>query len=174
MLLQWPVHVFFAIANLFTSTNQAELVNDKDVSRYTYDFIADCKKYDKNCTDTESIPVYWRVPKNENWIAYCMEIRWIIFNKKIALPVKHMAIDPIWWNSATDISKKTLVYHELAHCILDLDHVDNGYMIMAPSIPEPQYLSNNWDCLVEQMFKNTNGICIGNYEYSFIIIKNKD
>jgi hypothetical protein len=41
-----------------------------------------------------------------------------------------ISIDPEYWEMANENFKKQLMYHELGHCFLDLDHVEdkNHYM----------------------------------------------
>lgn len=37
-------------------------------------------------------------------------------------PTLKIEIDPKWWSGASDIMKKQLMYHELAHCVCFEDH----------------------------------------------------
>jgi len=43
-----------------------------------------------------------------------------------------------------------LMYHELGHCILNLEHSETG--IMAPVMYSESYYEENWDELVEELF----------------------
>lgn len=36
------------------------------------------------------------------------------------------------WTRISDITRKLLIYHELGHCLLDMEHVTNRYHIMNP------------------------------------------
>jgi len=35
-------------------------------------------------------------------------------------------IDRTYWNSSTDLEREFLVFHELGHCVLDRDHLDEA------------------------------------------------
>ena len=35
-------------------------------------------------------------------------------------------IDQIYWNSATDLEKEFVVFHELGHCVLNREHLDEA------------------------------------------------
>lgn len=51
------------------------------------------------------------------------------------------------------LSFKTLVWHELGHCLLDLDHVDDGDVhIMNSYIPYSTVLALEWADLVKELF----------------------
>ena len=54
---------------------------------------------------------------------------------------------------------KTLMYHELGHCILYKDHRDNPTsVIMSPTIGNCQYYEDNWDWMLDDLFSNVNDI----------------
>lgn len=44
---------------------------------------------------------------------------------------RHIFIDPNHWYTLNELDQKLLIYHELGHCDLDLDHTDD-YTIMNP------------------------------------------
>jgi hypothetical protein len=57
--------------------------------------------------------------------------------------LKHtIKIDQSYWDSADDNEKEWLIYHELGHCVKDLDHLEETFpdgsptSIMASFIPE--------------------------------------
>lgn len=35
-------------------------------------------------------------------------------------------IDQLYWNTATDLEKEFVVFHELGHCVLNREHLDNS------------------------------------------------
>lgn len=41
----------------------------------------------------------------------------------------HIAVDKEWWGAAPSHCREMLIYHEMGHCVLDLDHSDYGYML---------------------------------------------
>lgn len=47
---------------------------------------------------------------------------------------------------------KALLYHELGHCVLNLDHTEQDpQTIMSPYISNSKFYKSNWDELVENM-----------------------
>lgn len=60
----------------------------------------------------------------------------------------------------SDIKKKLIIFHELGHCILKLEHEpENSNTIMQPVlINDDQYIKDNWPQLVETMINSTNKI----------------
>lgn len=58
-----------------------------------------------------------------------------------------------WWNTASEIAKEAVIYHELGHCVLGLDHAKPGTLnFMTPSIPNDEALLENWNLLVTKLF----------------------
>lgn len=60
-------------------------------------------------------------------------------------------IDKDFWESTGYWCRKGLMYHELGHCVLGLDHVD-GVDIMAPTLLSCSTFQDNWDVLVDDLF----------------------
>ena len=51
-----------------------------------------------------------------------------------------------------EIRQKALLYHELAHCVLELDHTDQeSKTLMSPTMLSNAYYEMNWDELVKDM-----------------------
>lgn len=48
--------------------------------------------------------------------------------------VLEIEIDPEWWAAASEGERKWLFYHELGHCALGLDHVDDPNHIMYSTV----------------------------------------
>lgn len=61
-------------------------------------------------------------------------------------------INPIRWESASDVQRKIILYHELGHCLLFRPHVSNKLSIMnEPAISEEDFL-NNESKLIDELF----------------------
>jgi hypothetical protein len=54
------------------------------------------------------------------------------------------------WASLGVLQKKELIYHELAHCTLGLEHSEPG--LMAPRMHPEAELKKNWDAWLELLF----------------------
>ena len=59
-------------------------------------------------------------------------------------------VDVIYWNSANDLEKEFLIFHELGHCALNRDHIDDS--------------DGNGDCV--SMMTSGTGLCHINYTES--------
>lgn len=59
-----------------------------------------------------------------------------------------------FWDTATPQTKRVLVYHELGHCALDLNHKPvNSPTIMAPYVLSDKVSTLSWYFLVKGMFE---------------------
>lgn len=63
-----------------------------------------------------------------------------------------VSIDPDYWNKTSECRKKLIMYHELGHCMLFLDHDDNYSTIynMPQSIMNSYIFSGSWFCYWEK------------------------
>jgi hypothetical protein len=58
-----------------------------------------------------------------------------------------------WWTVAEPIERKGLIYHELGHCLLKLDHsTEPSVNLMSPYILTASKLADHWDDLVDKLF----------------------
>ena len=57
-----------------------------------------------------------------------------------------------YWDRASAADRMTLVYHELGHCALNLDHYDEGQDIMNTYLLPGDIADEKWDKLVNNMF----------------------
>lgn len=61
-----------------------------------------------------------------------------------------------WWDVMGEPQRRLLIYHELGHCALDLDHAEgtvNGWpMIMSPYMSISKDPTPAWSSLVNQLF----------------------
>lgn len=78
----------------------------------------------------------------ENVIGYC-QAPWTVAFKKA------------YWDAGSAADRMTLVYHELGHCALNLDHYDEGQDIMNTYLLPGDIADEKWDKLVNNMFKRT-------------------
>jgi hypothetical protein len=78
---------------------------------------------------------------------------------KCYMITKDMYIDPVYWSNASPIKKRSLVYHELAHCVCDSRHDKREYKngcpksILSPT-EEPTYcLFRYWKSYIKDIQK---------------------
>lgn len=51
----------------------------------------------------------------------------------------NIEINKEWWDTAEDADRKQLMFHELAHCLIDKEHVDDIHNYMNPIFVELKY-----------------------------------
>lgn len=51
----------------------------------------------------------------------------------------------------TEMRERSLVYHELGHCLLDEPHNEDGVKIMNAYVTSDQYLKEHWDDMVDDL-----------------------
>lgn len=73
--------------------------------------------------------------------------------------LQNISIDPIYWNEATYIERKALIFHELSHCLLWKMH-DNEIRkdfcpksIMHHSMPNLFCLQKHWNNYILDILK---------------------
>ena len=67
---------------------------------------------------------------------------------------RSIVIDRSFWLTASAVKKTALMFHELAHCKLDLGHVEPGSgSLMEPVMPSESKLRSSWDYLLDKLFK---------------------
>lgn len=104
-------------------------------------FSADALKRNIPCIQTRKAIMEEHFPDNmgENVIGYCSAPWTISFLKP-------------YWDRASAADRMTLVYHELGHCALNLDHYDEKNDIMNTYLLPGDVADSKWDQLVNQMF----------------------
>lgn len=105
-------------------------------------FSADARKRNVPCTITAKITLEDRLAKSSenNVIGYCLS-PW------------RVTILQSFWEEAPASERLALIYHELGHCALGLDHYDEKPDIMNTYILNEFELEKNWDKLVTIMFE---------------------
>lgn len=66
--------------------------------------------------------------------------------------VPTIEIDFKHWGSLEEATRVALLYHELGHCVLGLSHTENPNSIMYPYILDPDFFTNFYSTLVQDLF----------------------
>ncbi len=126
--------------------NTCDMVNlfnsiDNQLRFEIENFSREAIRYQVLCSKTKSAVMSSDMPKQEEGtvIGYC-------------IPYKRMAISEAFWKRATPAEKLTLIYHELGHCALGLDHYDDTHDIMNTYLLPGDIADHKWDQLVSQLF----------------------
>ena len=69
--------------------------------------------------------------------------------KLFSITYRDIFIDPSYQYSPL---LKPLMYHEFGHCLMNLEHTSDG--IMQPYLQSSDYYKDDWDNLVESLFKS--------------------
>ena len=112
-----------------------------EVRPYVEEFAADAMKREVSCYSVQNISLGKRFKTGV--AGYC-------------IPRFTVVAASDYWEAASDQERRTLIYHELGHCALDLDHTkDEDIEIMNPYILPDSLAISNWDQLVDNLFRGT-------------------
>lgn len=109
---------------------------DSEILPFVKEFVKDANAYDASCFGVKDVIVLENV--KDEIAGYC-------------IPHFVVVMSQSFWDSASTWEKRTLVYHELGHCALDLDHTDEEE-IMNPYVLNERTASTNWQSLVRKLF----------------------
>lgn len=104
-------------------------------------FSRDALKRGVPCLKTRKAVIEKDFPTSfdKNVIGYCQAPWTVSFRKS-------------FWDAASAADRMVLVYHELGHCALNLDHYDEGQDIMNTYLLPGDIAEEKWDKLVNNMF----------------------
>lgn len=104
-------------------------------------FSQDALRRQVPCLSTRTLTIKQTFPSDlePSVIGYCL-FPWLVAFKKS------------YWDTASAADRMTLVYHELGHCALGLDHYDEGQDIMNTYLLPGDIADEKWDKLVNNMF----------------------
>lgn len=112
---------------------------DDVIAPYVEEFSHDATSYNRTCTKVRDIILSDNV--KTGIAGYCQSRFAVVLSRT-------------FWATADEWERRTLVYHELGHCSLDLDHTDEETLaIMNPYIL-PSYLAEkHWPQLVKVLME---------------------
>jgi len=121
----WPSAVLLILIILFsgTSCQKDETVDnllfiDSSLQEYFDRFVVEGAL--RNVTvdyDSSRVSGYIRLITAQNVIGQCAHDE---------TKPNTVIIDRVYWNTATDLEKEFVVFHELGHCVLDREHLDTS------------------------------------------------
>lgn len=121
---------------------------DPSVMDDVYSFLEDCAEYNCDLSDwhkLKSITISQELNKDKDTLAgVCMYDPY----------TRDIILDPDSYQPG-NCRSKSLAYHELAHCVLNLDHVEsNQFEIMNPAMPTEYDCITNWEAAADRFFKS--------------------
>ncbi len=136
-----------------STLNQArpDLPNDADVVSIANEFYADAQARNHALTtDTKDVQMVDSIQgAGADVIGVC-----VTYTANNVEVYREIELLDSFWSTASLQSKHTLLFHELGHCALDLQHVPEGYgAIMEPIILNDDFAQSNWPTLVNNEFK---------------------
>ena len=78
----------------------------------------------------------------------------VCFKSKNKLYLPYIVVSNHYWAMASFLERKALIYHEMAHCLMNLGHVNEHPSLMYPNVYGDAYLQIFWDGMVEDLFVN--------------------
>lgn len=113
-----------------------------DLKFYLEQFSKDAIRYNTPCYYTPVVGFQQKRPSdvNDSVIGYCR-------------PGVELRAVSSFWDTASGVDRMTLLYHELGHCALGLDHTDGIPDIMNSNILDERTADKQWDVLVKTMFE---------------------
>ena len=137
-------------------TEMAErvVVHDK-LQKYFDEFIALCEEYPesrKHCKKrlTGFIGLGFGPMDTTKMVGYCLHLG-SFFNY-----ISYSSIHEEYFNELPEFQKRDLVFHELGHCLLGLDHTEDG--IMKSSLSWSWDYKYNWERHLHEMFSRKNQV----------------
>jgi hypothetical protein len=112
---------------------------DDAIAPYVEEFSQDATFYNRTCTRVRDIILSDNV--KAGIAGYCQ-------------PRFAVVLSRTFWATADEWERRTLVYHELGHCALDLDHTEEEALaIMNPYILPGYLASRHWPQLVKALME---------------------
>lgn len=137
----------------FDSTDDGEnRGNLKELQGLYKDFLLYCRYSEqrelchKNNTRMREVSILDRLDgMDENTVGVCI----------YGYEGRRVALLRSYWNDTNVYNRRGLFFHEMGHCLLDLEHVDqNTVDIMTPTLPPTKEFKYNWSFLVEKLFSS--------------------
>lgn len=87
---------------------------DKQLQPYYNTYMGLVSLYCPKIKDTlkPQISIYFNYHNDDNWVGICY-----LYKNKFVVQIDHK-----YWVNTTEDDRKEIMYHELSHCVLDLDH----------------------------------------------------
>lgn len=150
----WRVLLFLGIAVVASCSKEDEVDYFVDCSLTEYfDRFVDEAAERGVVVDFLADPVngYIRVITSQNVIGQCAH--------KEDEP-NTVIIDKLYWDAATDLEREFLVFHELGHCVLDREHLDNSdgqgfcvsMMTSGTGLCTIRYTAVNRESMLDELF----------------------
>lgn len=129
-------------SNIVLSYKSVDPILEPYVFDYYQLFKEQCPVKFKETTSSYTIDF---IPDNKTYVGVCM----------LRLHGFRLHVNREWWdNEASLLDKRQLIYHELSHCVLDKDHVNDIHNYMYPIIyPVP------YDVYVSQVKSDMKAFC---------------
>jgi hypothetical protein len=129
---------------------QALPVVDERVSVWVDDFFAEAQKRGSTCYKAKSVRFVAqdKIPQDKTTagasvIGYCTSSGNVVLSEQV-------------WASYGLLFNKALLFHELGHCVLQLDHApESALNLMAPYMLSEITLAENWAELMTKLFSGS-------------------
>ncbi len=132
------------------------LPDNADVAMIVMQFYGDAqalgKKTARNVKSISFVTKFADKEEGDSTVGECI----VYSNEQGKVIYKELQLLQPYWGEASWQTKETLLYHELGHCALNLDHVNQGSgAIMEPTVLFDSFASSNWPRLVKNEFASS-------------------
>jgi hypothetical protein len=111
------------------------------------DFMADANTYNVNADVDRIIVTFGDIHSSQGIVGSCDTFTGIV------------TVDSSYWAVSNSYSRKALIYHELAKCLLGKSHIDDSFIgvpisLMNSKTIHPEHLEKYFDLYVIELFNN--------------------
>lgn len=132
---------------------------DRQLRQHVYDFVFTCDQQEltaarchRNLARLDSVILVESISYSDQAVGVCTTI---------ANGFRFIQIE-IGSADINSLAMKSLIFHELGHCLLDLEHNNVIADIMYPMLVDPEKLPDKWHDIIDRLFKQEPGLYIHN------------
>lgn len=129
------------IAGLLASCATPRYTADGEIRDIVADFVATCSEYGTDMSRMAMLSAIEYGDPGAGWEGVCKItlVNGVLANLRIVIR-----------KQKTRTTLRGLIYHELGHCVLGLNHQDTG-TIMDPHLQTDDWYMRNWDKMVDEL-----------------------
>lgn len=145
----------------YNDTSTSDLLENVKIDpllrQHVYDFVFTCDQHEstssrckRNLAKLDSVKTVESIDYGDSAVGVCITI-------ESGFRFIQIESDGSYINS---LAMKSLVFHELGHCLLDLEHSNVIDDIMYPILVDPERLLTRWHDLVDRLLSQEPGVYI--------------
>lgn len=128
---------------------------DKELIPYVEQFVEKCNLYNVDCTSVDK----FKIVRGQMPDSYFLKLLHIpLMDDVVGLCEKHfnrITINAEFFTKVGPVQREMLINHELGHCILGLQHVENTQKLMNPFIIDYKDYLEHYQEIYDEIFSCT-------------------